>query len=224
MYQSSRLSLIIIVIAKKLILSASSAYFGILRICFPCFLGIIFIVLHYLVDAQKVLSYLPSHLSSFTPPRRFLPTFLPSLLSCFTPSFTHSLLPFFIPSSTPSSTQKVSSYLPSLLSSFTPPRKFFLPSFTPFFLHSLLPSLLTPLFPLLLPSLLPFFTPSFTQSLNKTLWHFIILHLLGLKAKTVDSIACIVENTSGLMSRQSVRAAATHAFAKPMTYFANLKP
>ena len=159
MYQSSRLSLIIIVIAKKLILSASSVYFGIQRICFPCFLGIIFIVLHYLVDAQKVPSYLPSHLSSFTPPRRFLPTFLPSLLS----SFTHSLLPFFIPSSTPSSIQKVSSYLPSLLSSFTPPRKFFLPSFTPFFLHSLLPSLLTLLFPLLLPSLLPFFTPSFTQ-------------------------------------------------------------
>ena len=141
MYHSSRLSLIIIVIAKKLILSASSVYFGILRICFPCFLGIIFIVLHYLVDAQKVPSYLPSHLSSFTPPRRFLPTFLPSLLSSFTPSFTHSLL-----------------------SSFTPPRKFFLPSFTPFFLHFLLPlTLLTPLFPLHLPSLLPFFTPSFTQ-------------------------------------------------------------
>ena len=166
MYHSSRLSLIIIVIAKQIILSASSVYFDIRRICFPCFLGIIFIVLHYLVDAQKVPSYLPSHLSSFTPPRRFLLTFLPSLLSSFTPSFTHSLLSFFIPSSTPSSTQKGSSYLPSLLSSFTPLRKFFLPSFTPFFLHSLLPSLLTPLFPLLLPSLLPFFTPSFTRSLK----------------------------------------------------------
>ena len=209
MYHSSRLSSIIIVIAKKLILSAFSVYFGILRICFPCFLGIIFIVLHYLFDAQKVPSYLPSHLSSFTPPRRFLPTFLPSLLSSFTPSFTHSLLPFFIPSSTPSSTQKVSSYLPSLLpslihyflSSFLPPllpppRKFFLPSFTPFFLHSLLPSLLTSIFLLLLPSLLPFFTPSFTQSLIKTLWHSIILHLLGQKARTVDSIACIVENAA----------------------------
>ena len=192
MYHSSRLSSIIIVIAKKLILSAFPVYFGILRICFPCFLGIIFIVLHYLVDAQKVPSYLPSHLSSFTPPRRFLP----SPLSSFTPSFTHSLLPFFIPSSTLSSTQKVSSYLPSLFSSSTPPRKFFLPSFTPFFLHSLLPSLLTPLFPLLLPSLLPFFTPSLTQSLIKTLWHFIILHLLGQKARTVYSIACIVENAA----------------------------
>ena len=121
------------------------------RICFPCFLGIIFIVLHYLVDAQKVPSYLPSHLSSFTPPRRFLPTFLPSLLSSFTPSFTHSLLPFFIPYSTLSST----------------------PSFTPLF-----------------------FTLSFTQSLIKTLWHSIILYLLGQKARTVDSIACIVENAA----------------------------
>ena len=152
MYHSSRLSLIIIVIAKKLILSAFSVYFGILRIYFPCFLGIIFIVLHYLVDVQKVPSYLPSHLSSFTPPRRFLPTFLPSLLSSFTPSFTHSLLPFFIPSSTPSSTQKVSSYqkvlltflhpfLPSLLTSFTPYSTLSsTPSFTTSVLHSLLHS------------------------------------------------------------------------------------
>ena len=114
MYQSSRLSLIIIVIAKKIILSAFSVYFGILRICFPCFLGIIFIVLHYLVDAQKVPSYLPSHLSSSTPPRRFLPTFLPSLL----PSLIHYFL---------------SSFLPPLL----PPLRRFLPTF----LHSFLPSL-----------------------------------------------------------------------------------
>ena len=146
MYHSSRLSLIIIVNAKKLILSASSVYFGILRICFPCFLGIIFIVLHYLVNAQKVPSYLTSHLSSVTPPRRFLPTFLPSLLSSFTPSFTHSLLPFFIPSFTPfflHSSQKVlptffHSFLPSLLTSFTPYATLpSTPSFTTSVLHSL---------------------------------------------------------------------------------------
>ena len=146
MYHPSRLSLIIIVIAKKLILSASSVYFGILRICFPCFLGIIFIVLHYLVNAQKVPSYLPSHLSSVTPPRRFLPTFLPSLLSSFTPSFTHSLLPFFIPPFTPfflHSSQKVlptffHSFLPSLLTSFTPYSTLpSTPSFTTSVLHSL---------------------------------------------------------------------------------------
>ena len=131
-----------------------------------------------------------SALFSWCPEGSFLPSF--------TPFFLHSSqkVPSYLPSSTPSSTQKVSSYLPSLLSSSTPPIKFFLPSFTPFFLHSLLPSLLTSLFPLLLPSLLPFFTPSFTQSLIKTLWHSIILHLLGQKARTVDSIACIVENAA----------------------------
>ena len=120
---SSRLSLIIIVIERKLILSASSVYFGILRICFPCFLGIIFIVLHYLVDSQKVPSYLPSLLSSFT----------------------HSLLPFFIPSSTHSRflLTFLHSFLPSLLPESSP-----LPSFTPFFLplfHSFLHSVAYPM-------------------------------------------------------------------------------
>ena len=105
--------------------------------------------------------------------RRFLPTFhhsfLPSLLpeGYFLPSFT----PFFTLSFLHSS-QKV-------------------PSFTPFFILSFLPSLLPPLLPsllsfftphlppVLLPSLLLSFTPSFTQSIIKTLWHFVLLYLLG---------------------------------------------
>ena len=160
MYHSSRLSLIIIVIAKKLILSAFSVYFGILRICFPCFLGIIFIVLHYSVDAQEVPSYLPSHLSSFTPPRRFLPSF--------TPFFLHSFLHSFI-----------TSFLHSFLQSFLHSEGFFLPSFTPFFLHSsqkVLPTFFHPFLPSLLTSFTPYSTLSSTPSFTTSVFHYLTIN------------------------------------------------
>ena len=112
---------------------------------------------------------------------------------CTEGSFLPSFTPFFLHSS-----QKVPSYLPLLLSSlipsFTPPRRCltsllssFFPSSLHSFLHSFLPSFTPHLPPVLLPSLLLSFTPSFTQSIIKTLWHFILLYILGHKARKVDS-------------------------------------
>ena len=116
-------------------------------------------------------SYLPSLLSSFTPPRRFSPFFLHSFLHSFLPSLLpeDSFLHFFLPSLLSS---LIHSCLPSLLTPFTPSST---PSFPPSVFHST-------------PSSAPSSTPSILHSgTYKTLWHSIISYLLEHKARKVDS-------------------------------------